>query len=88
MDFYHKRIFLNYSNLGVSLPIFNVLFGQMLDKLNSPGASFQSVVNELCLVFVYIGIANVFTGYLVSDTFTNSFKLLVAQIYNLFLSIK
>lgn len=50
---------------GVSIPIFNVLFGKMLDNLNAPGVSFESVISDLCLVFVYIGIANIFAGYLV-----------------------
>lgn len=51
---------------GVSIPIFNVLFGKMLDNLNSPGVSFESVISDLCLIFVYIGIANMLAGYLVS----------------------
>jgi ATP-binding cassette subfamily B (MDR/TAP) protein 1 len=36
----------------------------MLDSLNSPGESFQSVVNRLCLFFVYLGMANLFSGYM------------------------
>ncbi len=51
---------------GVSIPIFNVLFGKMLDNLNSPGVSFESVIADLCLVFIYIGLANMLAGYLVS----------------------
>ena len=52
-------------SVGVAQPIFNLVLGKFLDKLNEPGANFQNAINELCLIFVYIGIAIIFFGYLV-----------------------
>ena len=48
---------------GFSLPIFNVVFGQMLDSLNK-GQSLSSAVNSLVLVFIYLAIANFISGIL------------------------
>ena len=59
--------FIYLFHVGVSIPIFNVLFGKMLDNLNDPGASFQGTINDLCLIFVYIGLGNILSGYLVSN---------------------
>ena len=47
------------------MPLFAVLLGNISDDLNKSGLSFQEVINELCLRFVYVGIANIFAGYLV-----------------------
>ena len=48
---------------GFSLPIFNVVFGQMLDNLNK-GTSLSSAVDSLVLVFIYLAIANLISGIL------------------------
>ena len=48
---------------GVSLPIFNILFGQMLDSLNKKGVSgYQDAVNQVCISFVIVAAANVVAG--------------------------
>ena len=48
---------------GVSLPIFNVLFGQMLDSLNKKGVDgYQDAVNQVCVSFVIVACANVVSG--------------------------
>jgi hypothetical protein len=50
---------------GASIPLFNVLFGKMLDNLNDGDPnSFQKGVNDLALIFVYVAIANIFSGLL------------------------
>eukprot|EP01040_Poterioochromonas_malhamensis_P002792 gene2792-2974_t len=48
---------------GVSLPIFNVIFGQLLDKLNESGSNFTDSINRLCLIFVYIAIGGLIAGF-------------------------
>lgn len=48
---------------GVSLPIFNVIFGQLLDKLNESGSNFTDNINRLCVIFVYIAIGGLFAGF-------------------------
>ena len=48
---------------GVSLPIFNILFGQMLDSLNKKGVGgYQDAVNQVCISFVIVAAANVVAG--------------------------
>lgn len=48
---------------GVSLPIFNILFGQMLDALNKKGVDgYQDAVNQVCISFVVVACANVLSG--------------------------
>lgn len=55
---------------GVSLPIFNVIFGQLLDKLNESGSNFTDSINRLCLIFVYIAIGGLIAGFFqVQETF-------------------
>jgi hypothetical protein len=49
--------------VGVSLPLFNVLFGQILDKLNGDSGSFAEKINTLCLIMVYVAIGNLFAGF-------------------------
>eukprot|EP01035_Chromulina_nebulosa_P018834 gene18834-24615_t len=51
---------------GFSLPIFNVLFGKILDALNKStgGNSFESGIKSIVLDFVYVAIANLFSGYM------------------------
>jgi ABC-type multidrug transport system fused ATPase/permease subunit len=48
---------------GCSLPIFNVLFGKMLDNLNDSGNNFSAAINDLCLIFVYISIGSLISGF-------------------------
>jgi hypothetical protein len=49
---------------GVSQPLFCVLFGQMLDAINNPSISLRSQVDKVCLLFIYVAIANIFSGFL------------------------
>lgn len=48
---------------GVSIPLFNVLFGQILDKLNGSGSDFTEKVNMICIAFVAVAGANIFSGF-------------------------
>ena len=48
---------------GISLPVFNILFGQMLDALNKKGVDgYQDAVNQVCISFVVVACANVLSG--------------------------
>jgi hypothetical protein len=47
---------------GVSIPLFNVLFGRILDALNDDPDAFSKAISNLCISFVVIAIANFFTG--------------------------
>jgi len=47
---------------GASIPFFNVLFGKMLDALNSDPTSFSERISIIALNFVYVAIANLFSG--------------------------
>jgi ATP-binding cassette subfamily B (MDR/TAP) protein 1 len=49
---------------GCALPIFNVLFGKMLDNLNSSGGSFSDGINQLCILFIYIAAGALITGFI------------------------
>ena len=49
---------------GVSIPIFNVLFGQILDKLNGDPQQFADAIAQLCIDFVIVACANLVSGYL------------------------
>jgi ATP-binding cassette subfamily B (MDR/TAP) protein 1 len=48
--------------VGVSIPAFLVLFGEALDGLNET-TNLQKQINEICVYFVYIGVANIFGGF-------------------------
>lgn len=52
--------------MGVAMPTFNILFGQIINQLNYSGSSFEQLVGQLCLIFVYVGIGTIFFGYVVS----------------------
>ena len=41
---------------GASLPIFNILFGKILDALNNDPSSFSTAIDTLSLDFLYIGL--------------------------------
>ena len=41
---------------GASLPIFNILFGKILDALNNDPNSFSTAIDTLSLDFLYIGL--------------------------------
>jgi ATP-binding cassette, subfamily B (MDR/TAP), member 1 len=49
---------------GVSIPVFNVLFGKILDKLNGDPHSFANAISQLCIDFVVVACANLLSGYL------------------------
>jgi hypothetical protein len=49
---------------GISLPIFNVLMGEMLNKLNDSPDSFEKSVAKLCIIFVILAVINVVSGFL------------------------
>jgi ATP-binding cassette subfamily B (MDR/TAP) protein 1 len=47
---------------GVSIPLFNVLFGLMLDNINSNPDSFDKAVRETAMVFAIVGGLSFFIG--------------------------
>jgi ATP-binding cassette subfamily B (MDR/TAP) protein 1 len=47
---------------GVSIPYFNVLFGDMLDALNTEPDSFSERIGEISLSFVIVAVINLFSG--------------------------
>ena len=49
---------------GGSLPIFNVLFGELLDELNEDPATFRSAVEDLCMLLVIIAAINLVSSFL------------------------
>jgi ABC-type multidrug transport system fused ATPase/permease subunit len=49
---------------GISIPFFNVLFGTMINALNTDPASFATRVKQIALSFVYVSIVNIFAGTL------------------------
>ena len=49
---------------GLSLPFFNVIFGKMLDQLNNKPDSFESGIQKIALIFVWVALGNVLTGLL------------------------
>jgi hypothetical protein len=59
---------------GVSLPVFNILFGDLMDGLNS-GASFTSRVNRVCGIFGIVSALNILTGLMQVCSFYNCNKL-------------
>jgi ATP-binding cassette subfamily B (MDR/TAP) protein 1 len=52
--------------MGAAMPFFNIIFGQLLNKLNSDssGDDFQKAINNLCIIFIYIAVATIFAGYI------------------------
>lgn len=48
---------------GLSLPALNVLFGRMINALNNPSNNYSDAVAELCIQFVVIAGANIFSGF-------------------------
>ena len=53
--------------MGVAMPIFNILFGQIINQLNYSGSSFETIVGQLCIIFVYVGMGTIFFGYVVCN---------------------
>ncbi|RYG70372.1 hypothetical protein EON64_00320 [archaeon] len=49
---------------GVSIPLFNVLFGRIIDELNKNPNGFTEAINRLCLSFLVVACANLFSGFL------------------------
>eukprot|EP00981_Chlorochromonas_danica_P008136 scaffold2028_cov181-Ochromonas_danica.AAC.14 len=49
---------------GASIPVFNVLFGQIINALNRDPDSFSQRVNTLCIAFLIVAVANLLTGFL------------------------
>lgn len=49
---------------GLSEPSFNVLFGILLDDLNSENANFIDKVNFLCIMFVVVSGFDLISGFL------------------------
>eukprot|EP01033_Poteriospumella_lacustris_P004228 gene4231-3014_t len=48
---------------GASIPIFNVLFGQILDELNGDPDAFDKGISQLCINFVIVAAANLLSGF-------------------------
>jgi ATP-binding cassette subfamily B (MDR/TAP) protein 1 len=49
---------------GASLPSFLVLFGQMLDRLNSSNGNVQSTVNYVVILFLIVGCGNIVVSFI------------------------
>lgn len=49
---------------GISIPFFNVLFGEMLDALNTDPGSFQERISSIALAFVGVSAINLVSGWL------------------------
>ena len=47
---------------GLSIPSFNILFGEILDELNEDGSNLQDGVNKVALIFAIFAVINFFTG--------------------------
>jgi ATP-binding cassette subfamily B (MDR/TAP) protein 1 len=47
---------------GASLPVFCILFGQMLDKLNA-GGTIQEAVNYVVILFVIVACCNIAVSF-------------------------
>lgn len=40
---------------GVTMPAFSILFGALLDRLNTPGNSFSDAISNICKAFLIVG---------------------------------
>lgn len=50
---------------GVSIPLFNVLFGEIMDELNGDGTEkLGPSVNKIAILFAYFAVINFITGIL------------------------
>jgi len=47
---------------GLSIPSFNILFGEILDQLNDDGSNLQEGVNQVAMIFAIFAVVNFFTG--------------------------
>lgn len=47
---------------GLSIPTFNILFGEILDELNDDGSNLQEGVNKVAMIFAIFAAGNLFTG--------------------------
>lgn len=53
-----------YYHQGMSLPIFNILIGSMLNELNNNPNNFTDAISSLCIAFVVVGCINLLSGFL------------------------
>jgi hypothetical protein len=59
---------------GISIPIFNVLMGRMLNNLNESPDSFQAAVAKICIIFVILAGITLASGFFqVCSTLTTFF---------------
>lgn len=50
---------------GLSIPLFNVLFGEILDELNGDGTDkLAEGVNKVALLFAFFAVLDFVTGFL------------------------
>jgi hypothetical protein len=59
---------------GLTLPIFNILFGRLTDELNKGNTDFTEVVNRLCIIIAGVSIANIITGMVQVISIKRSFQ--------------
>lgn len=65
---------------GLSIPSFNILFGEILDQLNDDGSNLQEGVNQVAMIFAIFAVVNFFTGIAqVQDMF--GFSILLYSIF-------
>lgn len=48
---------------GLCIPTFNILFGRIINTVNSDPSSFQDTVNQLCTILVVVSGINLFSGF-------------------------
>ncbi len=64
---------------GVSLPIFNVLMGRMLNNLNESPDSFQGAVAKICIIFVILSGVTMTSGFFQVGRLLLDFVLVVSM---------
>lgn len=57
---------------GFSIPFFNVIFGEMLDTLNSDPTQFATKINDISLIFVATGAVNIISGLMQVTLWTHA----------------
>ena len=54
---------------GATFPLFNVVFGKILDELNDDGSNFQEGVNKVAIIFAIFAGVDFFSGFVQVSAF-------------------
>lgn len=60
---------------GLCIPAFNILFGRIINTLNSNPATFNETIDTLCIVFCGVAGVNLISGFFQVSEWNNSFNL-------------